>query len=263
MPRRRAGVEHGVGEVQAGGRCGRGGGSPRVDGLVPLGVLQRGVDVRRQRELAHGIRIAGQHPHAAPAVTEVVGHLDGQPPFVAHDGARRHLLARPDERLPAVAVGGGLEEQHLDGAAAVLAQVEAGPPHAGVVDDEQVAGLEERREVPHVAMLGRHVRPPVDQQPGGVAGFDGHLGDALGRQVVVQLVSVHGDRRRYRRSAMGLELRVDAVDGERGPPPSRRTGGPSPRRASCRWAPGAPSGPRTASTSTGSARRWCWRTRTT
>ena len=64
-----------------------------------------------------------------------------------------------------------------------------------------------------MAVLGRHIRPPVDQQPGGVAGLDGHLGDALGRQVVVQLVSVHGDRRRYRRSAMGLELRVDAVDG--------------------------------------------------
>src|SRR5690606_1657684 len=60
---------------------------------------------------------------------------------------------------------------------------------------------------------GRCARSPVDEQAGRVARLDGLLGDPLGRQVVVELVGVHGARRRYRRPAMGLHVEVDAVDG--------------------------------------------------
>ena len=73
-------------------------------------------------------------------------------------------------------------------------QTQPGRDHLGVVDDHDVAGPQQARQVGDGAVLGRRA-PPVDEQPGGVARLDRHLGDALGRQLVVELLQPHRPRR--------------------------------------------------------------------
>ena len=83
-----------------------------------------------------------------------------------------------------------LEQEDLDGAAGGPAQAQPRRQDPGVVDDDDVAGSEQVGEVGDGAVLGGPA-PAVDEQPGGVARLDRDLGDALGRQVVVELVEPH------------------------------------------------------------------------
>ena len=114
--------------------------------------------------------------------------------------APAQLAGRAHERLPrAACTVGRLEQQHLGRAAGAAGETEAGRDHLRLVDDEQVAGAEDLGEVMHRAVVGLR-RPPIDQQSRRVPRFDGHLGDAIGGQVVVELLQPHAATRYGSRS---------------------------------------------------------------
>src|SRR6185312_12384179 len=108
------------------------------DGLVQ----RRPVEGERQRHLALfalvlylGVEMAEQADPALVAETDAV--------------AFRELLCRPRQRLPARAVD-ALDQGRIDlglGLAPDAAAVELRRDHLGVVDDDLVAGLEERRQI--------------------------------------------------------------------------------------------------------------------
>ncbi len=172
-------------------------------GLVAVRIGQRLVDVGRQRHLAEvgqhvelvvGLVVQGDEPPAV--VAQHRSHLDGQGPAVlralnSEERPDGHAPTGAHQRLPP-AFGPTFEQEHLHGAAGVLAQVQPGGDHPGVVDHEQVAGVEQVGQVGHGAVLDRSGRPVVHQEPGGVAGLHGVLGDRRRRQHVVELGGVHG-----------------------------------------------------------------------
>ena len=80
------------------------------------------------------------------------------------------------------------------GVEADCAEVEPGRDDLGVVHHEQVAGLEQVDEIPDVAVVGRPLRPAVDEEPGCVSRLDRRLGDGRRREVVVELVEPHDPR---------------------------------------------------------------------
>ena len=101
------------------------------------------------------------------------------------------LAGRADQRLPVAAAGVlGLEQEHLGLTAGRALQPEPGGDHPRLVDDDDVTGSQEVREVGDGAVLGRRA-PAVDEQPGRVAGLDRDLGDALGGKVVVEVRQPH------------------------------------------------------------------------
>jgi len=58
--------------------------------------------------------------------------------------------------------------------------------HLGVVDDEDVAGIEQVRQVANVAMLDRAVGVDGHEEAGGIARLARHLGDGVVGKVVVE-----------------------------------------------------------------------------
>jgi hypothetical protein len=105
--------------------------------------------------------------------------------------ASTEFARRADHRLPRPLVGGRLEQQHLSGTTAGAPQAESGRDHLRVVDDQKVAVSKQLRQIMDVEMIGSGT-PPIDQQPGRIAGFDRDLGDALGGQLVVEVAETHG-----------------------------------------------------------------------
>jgi hypothetical protein len=98
---------------------------------------------------------------------------------------------RPHERAPARAVGGSEKEQ-LDPASARGLGEHARRDHAGVVDDEAVAGTKERGQVTD-GVIGEGAGRPIEQEePGGIARGRRVLGDAGRGQVVVVVGKIHG-----------------------------------------------------------------------
>jgi hypothetical protein len=110
-------------------------------------------------------------------------------------GAGRQATAGADQRLPGP-LAHPLQQQDLGRAAGRLAQAQAGGQHAGRVDDQHVAGPDERGQVGDAAVGRRRARAAVDQQPGRVARLDGVLGDGLLGQLVVDVGDLHGAVRR-------------------------------------------------------------------
>ena len=169
-----------------------------VHGLVTIGVVQRGGDVRRQRHVAggsdggqgvggtqlHGERVAGLRPapHHQDGSAFVVDELFApcQPPRRAH------------EALPAAVVGiERFQEQDLDRATAVAVEAQPGGDHAGVVHDHEITRLEQLRQVAHVAMVRRRASATVHEQAGRIPRLDRVLGDGGRREVVVEVGQPH------------------------------------------------------------------------
>ncbi len=185
-------VEHGRGEVQAGrrrrGRRGPGG----VDGLVAVGVVEVDVaQVGRKGHLAvsgqRRVEVVGDRPDEASSLTEVGAHLEGE--VLAHldDDTIGELRGWPDEGLPP-AVDGRLEEEDLGRSTGGSTESDPGRQHLGVVDDDDVAGADECRQVGDVAML--HVVAGVDQQSRPVTRLDTRTRDRGLRQLVVEVRGV-------------------------------------------------------------------------
>jgi hypothetical protein len=181
-------VEQRLVEVQAGGRRGDGARLLRVDGLVTLLVELVGVvlDVGRQRQAAVGLdqlehvafEVQGEEFAGALARGDVEGV--GQADAVARLGrlGRAHLGQHG-------AVVEHALDQHLDLAAGFLLAEEARLQHAGIVHHQQVAGLELVDDVGEMA-VGDAVTVEL-QQARGAAVRQRHLGDALGRQVEIEI----------------------------------------------------------------------------
>ena len=133
--------------------------------------------------------------NVSPAAVRAPTTSTGRPSAVEQLLAVAQLAGRAHERLPvAPARVLRLEQQHLGLAAGRPLQPQAGRDHLRLVDDDDVAGPEQVGQVGDGAVLGRRA-PPVDEQAGGVAGLDRDLGDALGRQLVVEVVEAHGAAR--------------------------------------------------------------------
>ncbi len=107
--------------------------------------------------------------------------------------ARRHALARPHEGEPAVR-GYAHMQRRVDMRRRLAAPADAGKLRRndlGVVEDEHVAGIKQRRQVAHDAVLERALRAH-DKQPRRIARIFRAQRDALFRQIEVEEVDAHG-----------------------------------------------------------------------
>ena len=174
-------------EVEAGRRRGGRAGVVRKDGLVPLGIRLRLVDVRRQRHLA--VRLA-REPHEPAAVAQLVHQLRRR--RVAADGPRLEPFpcaqapGRACERLPD-AVLPSLEQEDLDVAARLPPEEEPRRDDARVVHDDEMA-VELVGEVAERSVADRSARAVEHEEARRVPRLDGVLRDQVARQVVVELV---------------------------------------------------------------------------
>ena len=170
--------------MQAGGRRGDRARLLRIDGLVTLFVEFVGVvfDIGRQRQAAVGLdqvehvafEMQGEEFADALADGDVEGV--GQADAVARLGR----LGRPHLGQHGAVVEHALD-QHFDLAAGCLLAEEARLQHPRVVEDQQVAGLEQADDVGEMA-IGDAVAVELQQARSAAVGQRG-LGDALGRQV--------------------------------------------------------------------------------
>ena len=122
-------------EVEPGGRRRGGAGIARIHRLVALAVGRRLAHVRRQRQRPVGL--PGEPHHPAPRA-EWLDELDGRSRATTSELLAGAQPSRgPGERLPAL-VPEAFDEQHLDLAARLAAELEPGGDDARVVDDRQV-----------------------------------------------------------------------------------------------------------------------------
>lgn len=96
------------------------------------------------------------------------------------------------EHDPPFEGGGFLGEEDFDVAARVLfAGAEAGGDDAAIIEDEEVAGLEEIGEVEERAMLGESGLPVEGKQAGAVPFICGMLSDEFLGQRIVEVFDEH------------------------------------------------------------------------
>ena len=195
-PRRGEPLEQLRGEVQPGRRRGGRARLPGIHGLVTLGPIEAGRDVGRQRHLADPVERLQRSIGAEARRERVAGRR-------APDdrGDRRAVGRRAAPRRARSRRAGRTSASHVVDPVASSSSTSTAPPvarrrrrprrqHPGVVDDDDVAGAQEIGKVGDRPVVGRRA-PPVDEQPGSVARLDRHLGDALRRQLVVELLQPH------------------------------------------------------------------------
>ena len=113
-----------------------------------------------------------------------------------HHGARLEALAGLHEALPhasrRIEVLAAVGEEDLAGAARHrLVADEARGQHAGLVDDEQVALVEEVHDVGEHMVFQRALLAVEHKQAARVAGLGRILGDELAGKVVIKIVGTH------------------------------------------------------------------------
>lgn len=169
-------------EVKAGGR-GRGRpGLAREHGLVPLGIRQRLMDVRRERHLA--VRLS-QDPKKPATVFERLEQLYRSKAF---------SLPQPTggsyESLPDTVGLDLLEQQELHGPSGSTPETKPSGHDPRVIDDDELV----RKQVGKVGedtVLDRPGTSPIHEQPRCVPTLERTLCDELVRQLVVELGGVH------------------------------------------------------------------------
>ena len=185
-------VEHGLVEMQAGGRGGHGASLAGEHGLVAVKVSVVGIalDVGRQRHAPHAQQqlLDGFGSIKSQAEELAVTTLHHQPATVAefNDAAFLGLLADAELRTELVVVVQALD-QDLHGATGFLVAIKARGQHAGVVEHQQVTGLQQLRQIAELAVVklpGRHVEV---QQARRTATGQRALRDQLGRQREVEI----------------------------------------------------------------------------
>ncbi len=164
-----------------------------VDRLIAsgIGVIGRACDVRRQRDFAVGVEqrfdgarvlaafgIEPQTEEAVVAIDDLQSKLadrDAAAGFRCMAGANlRERLVRSEQPL----------DQNLDQAAGILAAMQTCPNDPRVVEDEQVAGIEQRRQIPDHAICTCFTD---DEQPARAALGRGRLRDQLGGQLEIEV----------------------------------------------------------------------------
>jgi len=122
------------------------------------------------------------------------------------------FAAGANQAFPIVGIGGELAgEQNFDAAVeeitrggitradrlsmgALAAAIKPGRKDAGIVEDDEIAGLQKIREVAEQA-IGIFAAGSLQvQHAGAVAGGEGFLGDEFGRKVEVEIGNPHGVR---------------------------------------------------------------------
>ena len=199
-PRPRSAVEHAVGEVQPGGRRRRRRRLVGEDGLVALGIVERRVDVRRQRQ---------SRRTAASDVERVVVTEQRHDERVAGRRAGSDLDDRSARRVVRARVPGGslragrtsASHDRRSASRGSSSSTSLAPPvarrrrsRAGItrvsLTTSRSPGSQQFGEIADVTMFRRRVAP-VDEQPSGVTWFDRHLGDQRRVEVVVEVLEAH------------------------------------------------------------------------
>jgi len=109
------------------------------------------------------------------------------------DVAGGKFLGRPHEGAPTGPVE-PLGQRRLDLRFGVAADAPAGQPrrnHAGVVDHQRIAGIEQIRQIANAPILQRATRPH-HQEPRRVSRHGRPQRYALGRQLEVEQIGAHG-----------------------------------------------------------------------
>ena len=187
--------QHGLIKVQGSGRCGHGAGVFGKDSLVARLVLGRvGMrDVRRQRHMAvrshQRIRVGAQGKvvERAVGVRPAPDQCGGEAAVHLQDRARQRLFADLHVRChfqPLTALQHPLDQQ-LEPPAAGFLTIQPGLDHLGVVEHQQVAGLEQVGQLSKAPVGGRGL--PAVQQARAAALGGRVLGDQFGGQVKVKI----------------------------------------------------------------------------
>ncbi len=196
-------------EVEPGGRRGHRAELVRVDGLVALAVVDsrrsgriqvqgEGLppfkDVGRNRHVAEGLEIdlpeEAEDPLAALQGLEHLG-LQGRGARLAGAEAEPHTGEGPLGRFHQggpVAGAGFLDQEERKGPVLGL---EAGGDHPAVVEDQEVVGTEEIRQIGE-AGVGEGAVGPVHHQEAGAGPLRGGIGrDQFGRQLEGEIIGTH------------------------------------------------------------------------
>ena len=115
-------------------------------------------------------RRGGPPPRSSPTSSRSVARR-------LSDGARRAPAGSAAPAPPSGAVGRRSSSSTSTAPPVALRSRSRAGMHPGVVDHQQIARADERRQVGHRAVAGRRVRAGVDQQAGRVAGLDRLLRD--------------------------------------------------------------------------------------
>ena len=183
--------------MQARRRSGGASRHSRVHRLVAVVGHRRVADVRRKREAAGPLEGAlelgapKRGPHDPAALAELLDRLDGELSVERAEPRAGARAARgTDERLPET-VGALLEQQHLARAARRTPHRDARAQDAAAVDDDEIAWIEQVRQLVEAPVLDRAVAP-VHEQARCVASLGRPLRDQVLGQRVVELVGTHG-----------------------------------------------------------------------
>ena len=84
------------------------------------------------------------------------------------------------------------QKEPFDSTAGCFSQHETGREHFRIIENEQIAARENRREIAEHPMRNRAVSTPVMQQPGLRAMFSRHLRDQFGWQLEIEIIGAHG-----------------------------------------------------------------------
>jgi hypothetical protein len=199
------------GEVEAGGGGGGAAGFPTVDGLVSLGAASIGDDVWGQRDFANGCGIEGSIEFDVDGFVLATQRRCKEGTvvsFEAEAAAGDSLASGAHEHFPG-GVGEGANQEDLDAAAGVFAGAkEAGSHDAGIVPDEDIAGVEEGGEIAEMGVFDRLPGAMEHHEPGRVTGFGGLLCylclgefeiEVGGAHRVVRALRLYGSQSRVKR----------------------------------------------------------------
>lgn len=180
-------------KVKAGGRGGGRAVVPGIDGLVAVFVPELVRDVGRQRHLPELIQnlledaFIAELDQTVPVLHDLQNLAGQEPVAEREDRAGTALFSRLHKGLPDVVLS-ALEKQDLDLPLGAFAHAEkTGGDHAGVVQDQAVARMQEIRDLLEYMMgdlTGRFIQ---DHQPGGAAVIERILGDQFLRQFIIKV----------------------------------------------------------------------------
>ena len=200
-------------EMKAGGGGGQRGAVLGVDGLI-AGAVEGFVGVRIGGAHLFNVRRQGDVADCRQQITPGAGVGSVEEPLAIFlgprgDGEADGVGVAGNERIADLDLAAGaehdqplaggllLDEQAGDEGAGGFEQFELGGDDAGIVDDQQIGGEEIFGEIVEMTVLDFAGGDVIDQQAGVVARFNRPRGDAVGRQGVVELGSLHAGSVRF------------------------------------------------------------------
>ena len=185
-----------IGKVQSRGRRGGRAVLTRVHRLIPVLILELAVDIVRQRHFAYAVEYLLEYavileldcPRAVVALRRYYAFELGRK---AQRRTDARALCGTAKRFPSVRRNALMQQEGYARARAVLDARYARRQYARIVDDEQIAFLEQVRQVVKMLMLCYARRARIYQKPRRVARLYGTLSDKLFGQIVVKIAFIH------------------------------------------------------------------------